>query len=181
MPRLLLKMEHLAKVGRWGDRWARGIMRTIPKEAGNLAVDMQRPITLLNSKAKWITGTVKLCLQDFLNVIVPMEQKGFMKGRNMDAHLHKVMQIQATNAKGAWVSIDFLKAYDTVGHQIIEALLSVAGLERHWIRMLIEFMEEELGFLIANKVSDTWIRPKGGIRQTLYPQHCLSLSRLYCV
>ena len=103
VPRLLLKMEHLAKVGKWGERWARGIMRTIPKEAGNLAVDKQRPITLLNSKAKWITGTVKLCLQDFLNVIVPMEQKGFMKGRNMNAHLHKVMQIQATNAKGAWV------------------------------------------------------------------------------
>ena len=38
-------------------------------------------------------------------------------------------------------------------------------MERHWIKMLIEFMEQELGFLIANKVSDTWIRPKGGIRQ----------------
>ena len=42
-----------------------------------------------------------------------------MIGRNMDAHLHKVMHIQASNVKGTWVSIDFLKAYDTMGHQII--------------------------------------------------------------
>ena len=84
-------------------------MRTIPKETGNLAVDKQRPITLLNAKAKWITGTIKICLQDFLNVMVPMEQKGFMKGRNMDNHMYKVMHIQASNVKGAWVSID-LKA-----------------------------------------------------------------------
>ena len=54
VPRILLKMDHLAKVGKRGGTWARGIMRTIPKEAGNLAVDKQRPITLLNSKAKWI-------------------------------------------------------------------------------------------------------------------------------
>ena len=46
VPRILLKMEHLAKVGKWGGTWVREIMRTIPKEAGNLAVDKQRPITL---------------------------------------------------------------------------------------------------------------------------------------
>ena len=140
-------------------------MRTIPKETGNLAVDKQRPITLLNAKAKWITGTMKLCLQDFLNVMVPMEQKGFMKGRNMDDHLYKVMHIQASNVKGAWVSIDFLKAYDKMGHQIIEALLNVVGMDRQWVRMLIAFMEEELGFLVTNKVADSWIRPRGGIGQ----------------
>ena len=131
VPRILMTMEHLAKTGRWGEGWARGIMRTIPKEAGNLAVDKQIPMTLLNAKAKWVTGTMKICLEDFLNVMVPMEQKGFMKGRNLDAHLYNVMYIQSSNVKGAWVSIDFLKAYDKMGHQIIEALLNVAGMDRH--------------------------------------------------
>ena len=37
----------------------------------------------------------------------------------MDDHLYKVMYIQASNAMGAWVSIDFLKAYDKMGHQTI--------------------------------------------------------------
>ena len=171
VPIILMKMEHLARTGKWGEGWARGIMRTIPKEAGNLAVEKQRPMTLLNAKAKWITGTMKICLQHFLNVVVPMEQKGFMKGRNMDAHLYNVMYIPASYVKGAWVSIDFLKAYDKMRQQIIEALLHVAGMQRQWMRMLITFMEEELGFLVTNKVADRWVRPRGG-KWARHPWHC---------
>ena len=54
---------------------------------------------------------------------------------------------------------------------------------RHWIRMLIEFMEEELGFLIANKVSDTWIRPRGGIRQrdSLSPGLFVLITAILCL
>ena len=47
------------------------------------------------------------------------------------------MYIQANNVKGAWASIDFLKGYGKMGHQILEALLNVAGMERQWVRMLI--------------------------------------------
>ena len=158
-------------------------MRTIPKEAGKLAVNKPRPITLLNAKAKWVTGTMKLCLQDFLNVMVPIEQKGFVKGRKMEAHLHNVMHIQASNVKAAWVSIDFLKAYDKMGHQIIEALLNVAGMERQLVRILIAFMKEELGFLVANKVANTWIRPRGGIRQgdSLSPALFVLVTAILCI
>ena len=80
MPRILWKMNNIARTGSWGDSWARGLMRTIPKEVGNLAVDKQRPITLLNTKAKWVTGTIRLCITDFLMIMVPVEQKGFMPG-----------------------------------------------------------------------------------------------------
>ena len=52
-----------------------------------------------------------------------------------------------------------------MGHQIIEALLNEVGTDRQWVRMLIAFMEEELGFLVTNKVAESWIRPRGGIRQ----------------
>ena len=38
-------------------------------------------------------------------------------------------------------------------------------MERQWVRMLIAFMEEELGFLVTNKVAESWIRPRGGIIQ----------------
>ena len=62
-------------------------------------------------------------------------------------------------------------------------MLQVAGLERHWIRMLIEFMEEELGFLIANKVSDTWIKLRGGIRQgdSLSPALFVLITAILCL
>ena len=40
---------------------------------------------------------------------------------------------------------------------MMEGLLRYVGLEEDWIVTLIKFMKEELGFLVANKVSNTWI------------------------
>ena len=142
VPRIMLKIDSIARTGYWGERWAKGIMRTTPKEVGNLVIDKQKTITLLNPKAKWITGTIQCASKDFLVMMVPTEQKGFMLGRNMDGRLHKVMEIQSQNEQGAWVSIDFLKAYNKVGHPMIEGLLRYLGSEEHWSTMLIEFMTE---------------------------------------
>ena len=71
----------------------RGMTRCIPKEAGIPASDSLRPITLLNCKMKWLTGVVKLCLEDLVQFIVPSEQKGFIKRRCMGDHLHAVHSI----------------------------------------------------------------------------------------
>ena len=38
----------------------------------------------------------------------------------------------------------------------------IEGLEEHWVQMLIVFMKDKLGFIVSNKVSDTWILPEGG-------------------
>ena len=84
VPRILWKMDSIARTGSWGESWARGLMRTTPKEVGHLAVDKQRPM-----KAKCVTGTIKLCIKDLLMIMVLVEQKGFMPGRNMEGHLHK--------------------------------------------------------------------------------------------
>ena len=158
-------------------------MRTIPKEVGNLAIDTQRSITLSNAKGKWVTGTIELCIKDFLRIMVPREQKGCMPGTNTDGDLHKVMEIHSKNEQGARVSIDLLKAYDKVGHPIIEGVLRYVGLGEHWIRMLIEFVKEGLGFLVANKVSDTWIQTKGEIRQgdSLSPAMYAMITAVLCV
>ena len=59
--------------------WIREMTRCIPKEARIPASDSLRPITLLNCKIKWLTGVLKLCLEDLVQFIVPSEQKGFMK------------------------------------------------------------------------------------------------------
>ena len=47
-------------------------------ETGNLRVDKQRPITLLNTRCKWVTMTLKIGLQDYLKTVIPPNQKGFV-------------------------------------------------------------------------------------------------------
>ena len=108
-------MDKIARTADWGKRWAKGMMRTIPKEVGNSALDKQIPITVFTAKAKGITGTMKLRIKNFLVMMVRKELKGFMPGRTVDGHLHKVMEVPSQDEPGPWVRIVFLKAYDKVG------------------------------------------------------------------
>ena len=65
-------------------------MRSLPKEAGNLSVNKQLPIMLLNTRAKWTTMMINLGMDDYLRVIIPMAQREFVPGRSMHAHLPEV-------------------------------------------------------------------------------------------
>ena len=51
--------------------WCEGMTRCVPKEQGCIAVLKQRPITLLTCKIKWLTGLLKLALNDLLSFVVP--------------------------------------------------------------------------------------------------------------
>ena len=51
-PRMLKHVTEMRQSGTFQDSWSQGIMRSLPKEPGNLSVDKQRPIMLLNTLAK---------------------------------------------------------------------------------------------------------------------------------
>ena len=76
--------------GEWNEQSVTGIMRSVPKEAGNKEVGRQRPITLLCTKRKWVTGVIKAMVDDAVMAITPVEQQGFVTGRSMDRHLLEV-------------------------------------------------------------------------------------------
>ena len=92
-------------------------------------------------------------------------EESFMPGRNTDRHVHKVMEIRSTGGQGAWVTIEFLEAYDKVGHAMVEGLLRCVGLEGPWMPMPIVSMKDELKGIATNKVSNAWILPEGETRQ----------------
>ena len=52
-----------------------------------LSVEKQRPIMLLNIRAKWATMILKLGIDDYLRATIPMAQRGFVPGRSMYAVL----------------------------------------------------------------------------------------------
>ena len=89
-PRMLQHVKEMREKGTFQDGWSQGIMRSLPKEPGNLSVEKQRPVILLNTRAKWATMILKLGMDDYLRAIIPMAQRGFVLGRSMDGHLHEV-------------------------------------------------------------------------------------------
>ena len=63
IPKIMEEITRLEKEGEWNEQWVTGIMRSVPKEAGNKEVGKQRPITLLCTKTKWITGVIKAMME----------------------------------------------------------------------------------------------------------------------
>ena len=50
-------------------------------------MDRQRPIALQQARLKWLTGVLLLQLQDALFLLVPSQQKAYLRGRTMFDHL----------------------------------------------------------------------------------------------
>ena len=89
-PRMLQHVMEMRQRWHIPRQLSEGTMRSLPKEAGNLSVNKQLPIMLLNTRAKWTTMMINLGMDDYLRVIIPMAQREFVPGRSMHAHLPEV-------------------------------------------------------------------------------------------
>ena len=100
-------------------------------------MEKQRPITLLTCKIKWLTGVLKLALNDVVNFVVPRRQTGFIKGRQMEGHFFETQRIWKSERQGAWLSIDFAKAFDSTTHCLLQFFLEHVGIPASWCTALI--------------------------------------------
>ena len=69
------------------------------------------------------------------------------------------------------MALDSAKAFDSMSHQLIEAMLRLMGMEERWIRVIINFTKGPVGFLVGQEIPDCRIHPARGIKQvdTLSP------------
>ena len=68
-----------------------GLIKLIPKGKGAARVEDWRPITLLPTSYKIISGVVAGRLEKTLPHIIGRAQKGFLKYKNMGTVLHNVI------------------------------------------------------------------------------------------
>ena len=55
----------------------------VPKVPGGIAPEQQRPICLQVVALKWMSAVILAQLQDFLRLVIPPQQEGFVQGRSM--------------------------------------------------------------------------------------------------
>ena len=112
---------------------------------------------------------LELGMDDDLRAIVPMAQSGFVPGRWTDAHpcahLHEVYDVQREGKTGSGIAMDVRKAFNTVSHPMLEALLQHRGLPKRRVSVIESFLRGPIGFLVGGMVSPEWIKPSGGIRR----------------
>ena len=122
-----------------------GVITLIPKGAKDKkALKNWRPITLLSTLYKVISGVIANRFRQVLPHIIGLDQKGFVDGRYMgevtrtlydtidDAYLH--------DKKGIILSVDFEKAFDSVSFSFMEKVIELAGFGprlRKWVRILL--------------------------------------------
>jgi len=76
------------------------------------------------TRMKWISTYLLLQAEETISVIIPEEQKAFMKGRMMTDHLIDAHQQWKCEEEGLWVAADYSKALILVQWNMLEAILT---------------------------------------------------------
>ena len=150
--------------------WTISCVRPIPKKPGAVKPEDQRPIALQQCKVKWVMMTILVQIEDAMAQLVPPQQKAYLRGRRMEDHLLSVMATWETPPNigmgEAWLAIDYSKAFDSVNHGLVEALLNFIQLPSFMVRICLSVMKGAIVFLVGRRlVREVELQPMSGIRQ----------------
>ena len=123
----------------------KGVIVLIPKQdkdqriIGNL-----RPITLLNTFYKIISGVITKRLKPTLQRIIQENQKAYLPGRYIGEATRSVYDILEYSIKnkitGHAILIDFKKAFDSISHKFLKNTLKIFNFSDevvHWINTIL--------------------------------------------
>ena len=102
-----------------------GIVSIVPKgEKDKRYLSNWRPLCLLNSLYKLISGTIAERIKPTLNTIIHGDQKGFVEGRYIGEVVRTtfdtIQYAKDNNRTGLLLTIDFEKAYDSISFKFIK-------------------------------------------------------------
>ena len=137
----------------------RGLIRLLPKKDKNpLSVASWRPITLLNVDYKILTKLFSKHLALILPKIVHPDQKGFIRGRNIQDNLWDFQSLLALGddltTEGMIILLDIQKAFDSIGWSFIRSVLVQYQLPNYFVTWFdIFYMGKELHILNNGLIS----------------------------
>jgi hypothetical protein len=133
-PTLLESWEDSLRTGRLPDSHRKSMLKLIPKVGKNLK-DLKnwRPITLSNCDLKIITKCLSQRLTKAVSEVISKTQTAYMKGRQIHENIRLIKSAVHSRDKGTSrlvvVALDARKAFDSVKHDHIRAILSKIGLQ----------------------------------------------------
>ena len=116
-----------------------GIITLIPKgEKDKMFLKNWRPLTLLNSLYKMVSGCIAERIKPHLNKIIHGDQKGFVAGRYIGEAVRTTYDIiqwaKENNKTGIILLIDFEKAYDSISFSYIRKCMTFFNFDESLIR-----------------------------------------------
>jgi hypothetical protein len=152
----------------------RGVLAMLPKAGDSPDPRNYRPIALLTVVSKIFTKIFAQRLKNILPRLVPEHQYGFVQGRRVNDAVAVVKEALRQSAKkdagpvdttAMVVLLDFAKAYDTVDHRFLVAVLRKMGFGGRFCALMQELHRDLKVCLKLNGRLSTWIHNWFGIRQ----------------
>jgi hypothetical protein len=123
-----------------------GLIKLIPKGKNSTRVEDWRPITLLPTSYKIISGVIAGRLEKTLPHIIGRSQKGFLKHKNMGTVLHNVIDGIANSweekEQMGVLLVDFIKAFDSVEHSFIKKAMEYFNIGPVLVGMVMTLLNE---------------------------------------
>ena len=107
--KMMVIMEQFLAGGSIQEDWTATILKCIPKSISAETPDKQRPLALQNTKVKWVSAVMLLQIRDVLQAMVE--------------HAIEAVDFWGRNRRCVVVAIDFQKAFDSVQHSFVQAML----------------------------------------------------------
>jgi len=126
--------------GRLTQSFKSAMIRIIPKKGDATDIRRWRPISLLGCMYKIISRALNNRLKSVINRFTSRAQKGFTQHRYIQEVLinvcEKIAHCKNNNVMGALLSIDQTRAFDTISHNYMTAVLNFFGFGEQFINML---------------------------------------------
>ena len=151
------------------EEWGKSILVPIPKKGDLSNCSNYRTISLINHTGKVLLIVLLNRLKNHLNPYLSEEQAGFRKDRST-VHQILTLRLLAEKAKRQGKKIyncfiDFQKAFDTIKHKIIWAMLKSYGVDTKMVTLLQEIYEKSQSAVHIGKDNGEWFRTDVGTRQ----------------
>ena len=129
--------------GNLSSDFRRAKIRLIPKKGNPQMLKNWRPISLLNCFYKCISRVIATRLKKYMDKLTPTAQKGYSKTRMCQEVLLSVVDTiancKSNKKRGAVLSLDIRKAFDTINHQYLEKVYDFFNLGpciKRWLALL---------------------------------------------
>jgi len=149
----------------------RQIIITLLEKPGkdNRMLDSWRPISLINVDVKICSRVLANRMADTLPYLVHPDQAAFIKGRNIDEPImiiQDVMDYVKTKNKSLLLfAADFEKAFDSIEHNFITAVLQHFGFGTNFIKWINILLCDNHSCIMNNGTATNFFQVRRGTKQ----------------